>query len=46
VADDLRCGDAMAERLVDTMVSRGFFTYVEPSSPPEVPGYWRIGKQP
>lgn len=46
-ARHLGCSDAMAERLVDTMVARGFLTFEAPAGPagaPLHPGRWRIGR--
>lgn len=45
VADQLACSEAMAERIVDTMVARGFLWLDQPpvtAGAPPVPGRWRI----
>ena len=45
VAAHLACSDAMAERIVDTMVARGFLTWDDGDVPPgqlPSPGRWRI----
>lgn len=45
VAAHLACSDALAERIVDTMVARGFLAWDDGDVPPgelPSPGRWRI----
>jgi hypothetical protein len=42
VASDLGCSDLEAERIVDTLVLRGFLVYSGDPSSVSAPGVWRV----
>lgn len=44
-ARHLGCSDALAERIVDTMVARGFLVFEQPPGAPGVPARWHVGRK-